>query len=248
MTPETDPTRIDWPSRQAAAAIPFEVIDGRPVNPVERTGRRGRGELWHWGEALAADALVTALDRTGRRWIVMVERRDGHGWAIPGGHVDPGETALAAAIRELAEETGLSLPDADWTVTEPRYVPDPRATDEAWMVTVLCTVDLGVLKGEEFPQVAGGDDAARAAWVHADTYEALADHLADAYGGRVFTAHVAMLQQHLADGDPGPQVWTADPAPGGWVCGVPAPGTELGVCGYPVESEPCPHHSAGEAS
>src|SRR5947208_1119375 len=33
--PETDPTRIDWAPRQAAAAIPFQVIDGRPVNPCD---------------------------------------------------------------------------------------------------------------------------------------------------------------------------------------------------------------------
>jgi hypothetical protein len=36
--PETDPACIDWPSRQAAAAIPFEVVDGRPVNPCDLTG------------------------------------------------------------------------------------------------------------------------------------------------------------------------------------------------------------------
>lgn len=28
-------------------------------------------------------------------------------WSLPGGHVEPGETAAAAALRELQEETGL---------------------------------------------------------------------------------------------------------------------------------------------
>lgn len=29
-------------------------------------------------------------------------------WSLPGGHIEPGETAKAAAQRELLEETGLS--------------------------------------------------------------------------------------------------------------------------------------------
>src|SRR5690554_360552 len=108
--PEVDPTRIDWEQRLRHAAIPFLVVDGRPVNPAAPTGiRRGRGELGHWGEAQAADAAVTA-HHSGRRWLLMIERDDGHGWALPGGHVDPGETAVAAAVRELREETGLTLP------------------------------------------------------------------------------------------------------------------------------------------
>lgn len=196
---ETDPTCIDWAARQAAAAIPFAVVNGRPVNPFGPTGvRHGRGQLWHWGEALAADALVSVTDPAGRRWILMVQRSDGHGWALPGGHVDPGETPAQAAVRELAEETGLILPNGDgggWRVGEPRYVPDPRASDEAWMVTVLCTAHLGTL--DRFPTVAGGDDAARAEWVRADTYDTLTAHLATAHSGRVFAAHVAMLQDAL---------------------------------------------------
>ena len=110
--PQVDPTRIDWITRQMAAAIPFDVIDGRPVNPCEQTGiRYGRNELGHWGEQLAADAIVTA-DTEADRWLVMVERSDGHGWAVPGGYVEPGEDSEAAAVRELEEETGLDLTDA----------------------------------------------------------------------------------------------------------------------------------------
>ena len=195
--PTMDPTAIDWPERQARAAIPFEVVNGRPVAPTASTGiRYGRNELGHWGEALCADAVVIATDPTGRRWVAMVERDDDHGWALPGGHVDPGETPAAAAVRELGEETGLLLYPEDgvtWQSMPARVVPDPRASDEAWMVTVPALARLATCPRSDFPTLVGADDARRAEWVPADTYAALVDHLAATYRGEVFAAHRSLL-------------------------------------------------------
>jgi 8-oxo-dGTP pyrophosphatase MutT (NUDIX family) len=44
-------------------------------------------------------------------------------WSFPGGYIDTGETALAAAVRELLEETGLSTP----TLIEPLGGPFRRS-------------------------------------------------------------------------------------------------------------------------
>ena len=37
-------------------------------------------------------------------------------WSIPGGHMEPGEGFTEAAIREVAEETGLIVPISDWVM------------------------------------------------------------------------------------------------------------------------------------
>jgi ADP-ribose pyrophosphatase len=197
---ETDPARIDWAPRQAAAAIPFRVVDGRPLNPCRdhySTGiRYGRGQLGHWGEQLCVDAVVTAADPGGHRWLLMIERGDGHGWALPGGKVDPGETPARAAVRELAEETGLAADGASFDALPARYVPDPRASDEAWMVTVPFQTHLGTLT-HGLPAVVGADDARRAAWVRANTCTDLVTYLAGTHGGRVFAAHRPLLAELL---------------------------------------------------
>ena len=59
--------------------------------------------------ALAVDVVIELLDAPGRP-IVLIERRyPPHGWALPGGFVDVGETVEAAAVREMREETGLEV-------------------------------------------------------------------------------------------------------------------------------------------
>lgn len=65
-----------------------ERADGRPRNPVP-----------------TVDIIIEY-----EGGVVLIERRNPpHGWALPGGFIDYGESAEAAAIREAAEETSLKL-------------------------------------------------------------------------------------------------------------------------------------------
>lgn len=56
---------------------------------------------------LAASLIVVTL--TGR--VLMVFDRWRQQWELPGGMLEPGESPRQAAVRELAEETGISATD-----------------------------------------------------------------------------------------------------------------------------------------
>jgi 8-oxo-dGTP pyrophosphatase MutT (NUDIX family) len=57
-------------------------------------------------------AFALVVD-AGNRTLLTRVRVPGRGWEVPGGHCEPGESPAETAARELAEETGLTLPAAE---------------------------------------------------------------------------------------------------------------------------------------
>ena len=52
-------------------------------------------------------ALVVV--RRGQRFLLTQEQKYGSTWSLPGGRVEPGESLIDAAIREVHEETGVPV-------------------------------------------------------------------------------------------------------------------------------------------
>ncbi|MFD9832162.1 NUDIX domain-containing protein [[Kitasatospora] papulosa] len=103
-----------------------------------------------------ADVVVTTTDG----YVLLIERGwDPHKgqWALPGGHVDPGETSRTAAARELAEEAGVYAAPEELTQVGTWDAPgrDPRGR----YVTVA--YQLTVISGTP---AEAGDDAVNVRW------------------------------------------------------------------------------------
>lgn len=55
------------------------------------------------------ESIAGVVFSSDRSSVLLILRRDVPVWVLPGGGIDPGETAEEAVIREILEETGLSV-------------------------------------------------------------------------------------------------------------------------------------------
>jgi ADP-ribose pyrophosphatase len=131
---------------------------GRPLNPRGRSGIAGRGLLGKWGPNFAADPIVTRInDQFGDVEMLAIQRKDNGLWAIPGGMVDAGEEVSRTLVRELTEETGVTLDMSRGRLVYRGFVDDPRTTDHAWIETTVRHLHLTGAEAADLEPQAGSD-------------------------------------------------------------------------------------------
>lgn len=138
----------------------------------------GKGNFYYWGPNYTVDPIVIKDDK-----LLLIQRGDSGDWALPGGFVDPGEDPVKAGLRELSEETNLTLEDTSPQLVYTGPVDDPRSTLHAWPETtaLLWRVNGGYA-------IAANDDAQDAAWVPLN-------HLPSKLHG----SHAALIEQAITE-------------------------------------------------
>ena len=119
--------------------------------------------------ALTADCVVITKEATPKVLLIQRGNDPFKGcWAFPGGFMDMDETTEQCAIRELKEETGLTVQEVKQIGTYSKVDRDPRGR----------TVSVAYLSLVDHPiEVQGLDDAANADWFPIDQLPPLAfDH------------------------------------------------------------------------
>lgn len=169
--------------------------------------------------------------------VLMIER----GWpphqgmlALPGGHVDPGETSRVAAARELLEETGVQVDPESLILVGVYDAPDRDPRGRYVTVAYAATVPAGTT-------AQAGDDAAAIQWVPlAEPGDLAFDHngiVADAWRQQLAAGYA---RQVTAETDTGrcPAAHPSDPS----ACDGPIAVTVVDAKGAGLDG--CEHHGA----
>jgi 8-oxo-dGTP pyrophosphatase MutT (NUDIX family) len=145
---------------------------------AERLGAFARTEEPLGARRAAAVAVTLVDDAEGRACFVLTRRaaklnRHAGQWALPGGRIDPGESAVDAALRELVEEVGLTAAPGDvlgllddyptrsgyvitpvvvWGGEGAQLAPDPREVAAAYRIPLAALLHPAVPRLRRIPE------------------------------------------------------------------------------------------------
>ncbi|MEN6587437.1 MAG: bifunctional nicotinamide-nucleotide adenylyltransferase/Nudix hydroxylase [Sulfuricella sp.] len=158
-----------------------------------------RHEYWkleqekaRWGKTpyplqhVTADAVVRCNGK-----VLLIRRKGipGKGLlALPGGFIDPRERAEAASLRELAEETNISLPPEHLKscLKDKELFDHPDRSSRGRTFSMAYFYDLEM---NDCPEIRAGDDAGEAMWVPVSSL--------DARRAEMFEDHFEILERFI---------------------------------------------------
>lgn len=153
---------LDWMAQNPA---PVAAIRDEGAFISQYQGKLKEAEAV-FGYAIPINTADAVVVQSGHILLVQRDLQPGKGlWALPGGHIDPGETSLQAAIRELYEEAGLDMPKGamQGRLRERKVFDHPERSEKGWVRTEAFVFELQ--DRAQMEKVKSGSDAAQARWV-----------------------------------------------------------------------------------
>lgn len=139
--------------------------------------------------AYTADTVLVADNGNGGLSVLLIKRGGEPfkgAWALPGGFVNEGESSVEAAKRELAEETGVNVPDTG-TLALIGIYDAPGRDPRGWTISAAYAAQVS-----RIVEAKGGDDAAEARWFPLNDLPELAfDH------GRILADVIELLNEEV---------------------------------------------------
>ena len=151
---DAEPTRASSPSAKSNIATDGTIIANTTDSDGKATAAHGASDAAPTPDLAQADSPAAADNVLNRIELCVVHRPKYDDWSWPKGKVDPNESHRHAAVREIGEESGLSvelgpyLGDIEYPLSEEgskqRHTKDRSADTkhiQFWMATPISAID-----------------------------------------------------------------------------------------------------------
>jgi len=153
-------TIFDWRDRNQAA---YDAVQEEGTF-IEGYKAKSYAAQQVFGHPIPINTVDAVIVQAGH--ILLVKRGEAPGrglWALPGGHIEPSETAEQAVVREVYEEA-LDMPKGAMTgrIRERRVFDHPERSERGWVRTEAFRMEL--MERDSLEKVRAASDADEARW------------------------------------------------------------------------------------